>query len=154
MRPWLLSSGGFKHGPEKTINGCNDGRQVRKIGPSRTSNECGPLNLFLSIVSEFAGQGERTLGGDLNSPARERRLKCKPHRFAVEASSFSQAVDIEEVFHSTVRQCESHHRLGFLRYRGFGPVRAESCTREIEKARLVEHFRRRYDSITGADINL
>ena len=31
----------FSAWPEKTIKGCNDGRQVRKVGPSSTSNECG-----------------------------------------------------------------------------------------------------------------
>src|SRR4051812_19004800 len=78
-RPWFAPSGGLQHWPEKTIKGCNDGRQICKVGPSCTSNECSPLDLLLSVVPEFAGQCERTFVRDLDAPSRERRRDREPH---------------------------------------------------------------------------
>src|SRR5579859_2317302 len=93
-RPWFALSGGLQHWPEKTIKGCNDGRQVGKVGPSCAANECCPLDLLLSVVREFAGQCERTFVWDLDAPSRERRRDCEPHRVTVERSGFGQAVDV------------------------------------------------------------
>src|SRR4051812_13339371 len=106
MWPWFPSCGGLKHGPEETIKRRDDRGQVGQFGPPCTSNECGPLDLLLSIVCELAGQRDRTFAGDLDSPALERRRDCQPQCLAVKRSRFGQPMDVEEILHSTVRQGE------------------------------------------------
>jgi hypothetical protein len=152
-RPLFPSSDGLEHRPEKTIQRRDNGGQVGKLAPSRTSHECCPLNLLPSVLREFAGQRERTFAWDRDASARERRRDCEPHRLTVERSGFGQAVDVEEVLHPAVREREPHHRLGLLSNRGLRPVSADARARDIEEARIVQDFRRRHDGVSGTDIN-
>src|SRR6059058_3492566 len=108
MRPWLASTGGLKHRPEKAIKGCDYRGEVVKLGPPRTPHECCPLDLLLRIVCEFASQSEWTFARDLDVPARKRRRDCEPHRLAVESSGVGQPMYIEEVLHPAVCQREPH----------------------------------------------
>jgi hypothetical protein len=88
--------GGLKHGPEKAIECRHDRCQVAKLGPPGTSHECRPLNLLLSVASEFAGQRERAFARDLDTSARKRRGDGKPHRLAVEGLGLGQPVDMSK----------------------------------------------------------
>ena len=114
MRPLFRASGGLKHGPEKAIKSRDDRGQVGKLGPSCTSHECGPLDLLLSVISELAGQRERTFARDLDASPRERGCEGKSYRLTIERSRSRESMDIEEILHPAVRQREPHHRLGLL----------------------------------------
>ena len=116
----------------KTIKGRYDRGQVGKLGTSRSSHECCLLNLLLSVVSELAGQRERTLARDLDTSARERRRDCKPHRLSVERSCLDHPMDIEEL-HPAVCQREPHHCFGLLGNRGVWPIGTQSGAREVER---------------------
>ena len=124
------------------------------FGATDAAYECVPLAALLWICRELSGQSERRIGRQRRLSSFEGRADREAQGFTVERPAHGETPNIEEVFHSTVRQGETNHRLGLLGDGRFRSIDTYASTWKVEQTRIIDGVGRRHDGIPRADIHL